>query len=166
MVKKNGKRNSSQGIGRSRSSPGSPLLEVGGRQTASTTSHGGGGYQNICTVLNFEKNAEQKKRDPRLDELRQMGLQRVWLNIAEEVGVDNLLKVWRALDKDQSSIGDDGRLLVPIRSYSTFLRYQRNRYIETLDSMGMSAKQIQQKLSEQLCEQISLRHISRLAKQE
>ena len=119
-----------------------------------------------CTVLNFRKNAGQKKRDPRLDELNQMGLQRVWLVIAERIGVDNMLVMWRILDSDPSSIGDDGRLLVPIRSYSTFLRYQRNRYIESLNSLGLKPIEIQKKLKDQLCEQISIRHISRLIQQD
>lgn len=139
---------------------------VGGRQAPSLAPDGGGGYQNICTVLNFEPGAAEKKRDPRLAEFQQMGLQRVWLDVAEEIGVDAMLKMWRILDRDQSSIGDDGRLLVPIRSYSTFLRYQRNRYIESLNNMGMKPREIQEKLNVQLCEKISLRHISRLIHQD
>ena len=139
---------------------------VGGRQAPSPSPEGGGGYQNICTVLNFEPGAAEKKRDPRLEEFQQMGLQRVWLDVAEEIGVDAMLKMWRILDRDQSSIGDDGRLLVPIRSYSTFLRYQRNRYIETLNTMGLKPREIQEKLNAQLCEKISLRHISRLIHQD
>lgn len=95
-----------------------------------------------------------------------MGLQRVWLDVAEEIGVDALLKMWRILDADQASIGEDGRLLVPIRSYATYLRYQRNRYIEELSARGMKPRQIREKLKAQLCEQISLRHISRLVQQE
>lgn len=139
---------------------------VGGRQSSSPHPSRGGGYQNICTVINFEPGAAQKKRDPRLEEFRQMGLQAVWLEVAEEVGVDAMLKMWRILDRDQSSIGDDGRLLIPIRSYSTFLRYQRNRYIESLNGMGMKPREIQEKLNAQLCEKISLRHISRLVHQD
>jgi len=139
---------------------------VGGRQASYPSLAGGGGYQNICTVLNFEPGAAEKKRDPRLEEFRQMGLQRVWLEVTEEIGVDAMLKMWRILDRDQSSIGDDGRLLMPIRSYSTFLRYQRNRYIESLNSMGMKPRDIQEKLNAQLCEKISLRHISRLIHQD
>jgi len=115
-----------------------------------------------CTILNFGKNAGQKKRDPRIDELRQMGLQRVWLEVAEAIGVDNFLMMWRILDSDQASICDDGRLLMPIRNYRTFLRYQRNRYIESLDSMGHKPPEIQKKLKDQLCEQISIRHISKI----
>ena len=135
---------------------------VGGRQTLPRSRTRGGGYPNICTVLNFDPSGEKKKRDPRFDELQQMGLQRVWLDVAAEIGVDALLKLWRILDADQGSIGDDGRLLVPLRSYSTFLRFQRNRYIETLNALGKSPREIRDLLKSQLCEMISIRHISRL----
>jgi len=162
MDKKNEKRSSGRGIGKDQVRQAVPIGGVGGRQAPSPPPDGGGGYQDICTILNFGLAAAQKKRDPRLDELREMGLQRVWLVIAEDIGVDSFLKVWRILDSDQSSIGDDGRLLVPIRSYSTFLRYQRNRYIEALDNRGMKPTEIREKLNKQLCETISLRHISRI----
>lgn len=162
MENKNEKRNSEHETGNEPAHQAELFDRVGGRQAPPPAPPRGGGYQNVCTVLNFEASAGQKKRDPRLDELREMGLQRVWVDVAEEIGVDALLKMWRILDRDLSSIGDDGRLLVPLRSYSTFLRYQRNRYIETLDSLGMKPKEIREKLNQQLCEQISLRHISRI----
>ena len=164
MQKKNEKRNSMHESGREHGHQADHEQGVGGRQENSCHPSGGGGYQNICTVFNFDRDGEQKKRDPRLEELREMGLQRVWLDVAEEIGVDALLKTWRILDRDQASVGDDGRLLIPLRSYSTFLRYQRNRYIETLDNLGMKPKEIREKLNKQLCEQISLRHISRIIK--
>lgn len=162
MQNRKEKRSSKHGIGNNHAHQPDLFEGVGGRQALSPPPPGGGGYQNICKILNFDQNADQKKRDPRLDEFRQMGLQRVWLEVAEEIGADNMLKMWRILDSDQASVGDDGRLLVPIRSYSTFLRYQRNRYIESLSDMGMKPKEIREKLRAQLCEQISLRHISRL----
>ena len=93
-----------------------------------------------------------------------MGLQRVHLDVAEEIGVDAFLKAWRIYDRDQSATADEGRFMVPMRRYETFLRYQRNRYIESLDALGMKPKEIREKLNKQLCEQISLRHISRIIK--
>lgn len=166
MQSKYEKRNSEHGIDSTPTHRADLFGGVGGRQTSRRPSRRGGGYLDKCTVLNFSPDVEQKKRDPRLDELREMGLQRVWLDVAEEIGVDALLKMWRILDRDQASIGDDGRILVPIRSYSTFLRYQRNRYIESLSNMGMKAKQIREKLKEQLCENISIRRLNRLTQQD
>lgn len=166
MVNENVKRNSEHEAVKADTLQGDLFPGVGGRQGYTPDLARGGGYQDICNVLNFDPSTEPKKRDPRLEELRQMGLQRMWLDVAEEIGVDALLKMWRILDQDKSSIGDDGRLLVPLRSYSTYIRYQRNRYIESLAGMGMKPREIQQKLNAQLCEQISIRHISRLITQD
>lgn len=137
---------------------------VGGRQTDPSPSQGGGGYLNICKILNFQPSGEPKKIDPRLEELKKMGLQHVWIRVAEEIGFDAFLSVWRILDADPASYGGGGRLEIPLRAYSSYLRYQRNRYIETLTEMGCDAKQIRDRLKEQLRERISLRHISRIQK--
>ena len=135
---------------------------VGGRQNDPCPPVRGGGYQNICAVLNFLPDMEQKKRDPRLNELREMGLQSEWLDVVEIIGVDAFLKIWRVLDRNQASIDNNGRLLVPLRRYSTFMRYQRNRYIETLNNAGIPYAEIREKLSSQLGEKISINHISRV----
>lgn len=113
-------------------------------------------------VLDFDLDAEQKQLDMLLLELREMGLQRVWLDVCEAIGADNMLKMWRILDSDRSNTKDEGRLLVSIRRYSTFLRYQRNRYIESLNSIGMNPKEIHKTIKDHLCEHISIRSIARL----
>lgn len=164
MVDQNVKRNSEHETAKGATLQGDLFPGVGGRQGYTPAPAGGGGYQDICNVLNFDPSTEPKKRDPRLAELREMGLRRVWLNIAEEVGVDALLKIWRILERDPSGTDKEGRLVVP--SYSSFLRYQRNRYIEALSAGGMKPREIQEKLKAQLCEQISIRHISRLVTQD
>lgn len=98
-----------------------------------------------------------------MDELRRIGLQRVWLDIAETVGVDTFLLVWRLLDADPAARpSGESSLRVTIRSYATYMRYQRNRYIETLADEGKTAQQIRQIIKRDLCETLSLRHIERL----
>lgn len=166
MSKRNRKRSSEHGI--DSRCPHTPDMfgGVGARQITPRPPARGGGYQNKCTILNFDPQAAEKKRDPRLEELREMGLQRVWLEVAEKIGVDAFLAVWRILDADQTSIDNYGRLMVPIRAYSTYMRYQRNRYVEALSAMGYTPPQIRQKLKTQLCEEISIRHISRLVQPE
>lgn len=166
MQKKREKRSSEREIVKPDTHQADLFNGVGGRHSPTHSPAGGGGYQNICTVLNFSPDGEQKKRDPRLDELREMGLQRVWLDVAEEVGVDAMLKTWRILDRAHASAGDEGRFMVPMRSYGSYLRFQRNRYIEALDALGLKPKEIRDKLSKQLCEQISIRHISRILKRD
>lgn len=162
-MNRNEKRNSEHGIGKRCRYTNDMFGGEGARQTTPAPQTEGGGYQNICTVLNSDASAAERKRDPRLEELRQMGLQRIWCEVAEVIGFDALLKMWRILDSDPDSIGDNGRLILPLCRYSTFLRYQRNRYIETLAEMGEKPRDIQRILKTQLCEEISLRHISRLS---
>ncbi|HLP99413.1 MAG TPA: hypothetical protein VK149_13330 [Sideroxyarcus sp.] len=113
-------------------------------------------------MLNFDASAAEKKRDPRLDELNRMGLQRCWLDVAEEIGVDAFLRLWRRLDRAIEAKDDGGRLLIPIRKYKIYLKFQRNRYIEELDAQGVSPADIKRTLEKQLCEQISIRNISRI----
>lgn len=163
MLKDEEKRSSELGIGASVSPVSWVDGGVGGRQEPDPQSARGGGYQDNCTVLNFEP-ALEKKRDPRLDELHAMGLQRIWIDIGEKIGVDNLLIMWRMLDSDHDSHADDGRLLIPIRRFRTYARYQRNRYIETLIDMNFSPREIKEKLERQLCEKISIRNILRIAR--
>lgn len=135
---------------------------VGGRQANPIPPARGGGYQNTCGVLNFRA-ADQKKRDPRLDELQRMGLQRVWLDVAEEIGVDAFLKVWRILDADKGeSVAHFGRVMVAIRTYSNFLRYQRNRYIETLYAMSLTPQEIRDRVHRALGEKLSMTHLYRI----
>lgn len=166
MTKQNEKRSTAHGIGDGYSRQADLFGGVGGRQASPRQSRRGGGYQNKCTVLNFSPDAEQKKRDPRLDELREMGLRRVWLDVAEAIGMDNMLKLWRIIDASETRLGDDGEIRVPLRRYSSYLRYQRNRYIEELFKVGLKPKEIREKLNKQLCEKISLRHISRIINRE
>ena len=163
MVNDDEKRSSELGIATSDQSLEVDADGVGGRQTPSPSSTRGGGYQNNCTVLNFAL-AGGEKRDPRLDELQKMGLQRIWIDIAEKIGVDNLLVAWRMLDSDETNHADDGRLLIPIRRYRTYIRYQRNRYIESLVEMRLSPREIKEKIERQLCEKISVRNILRITK--
>lgn len=158
-----GKRNSEGGTAPLSGACDGAAGGVGGRQGTPPTPLGGGGYLDECSVLNFRARGAEKKRDPRLDELVRLGLQRVWLDVAEAIGVDRFLAMWRILDTGFQATADDaGRMLVPMRSYRTYLKFQRNRYIETLAGMGYNAQQIRDKLRSQLCETISLRHIYRL----
>lgn len=148
--------------------PPLPGQGVGARQTPPAHPPGGGGYQDVCTSLNFEKNRPNGEifapRDPRLDDLQRMGLARVWMQIAEEIGVDAFLKLWRILDADPASWHNETILRVRLRPYRSYLRYQRNRFIESLAAQGMKPPEIQKRVRQQLGEDVSHRHITRLSK--
>lgn len=164
MARDDEKRNSMQGIDQA-DAPILPLQQgVGGRQADLPLRPGGGRYQDICTVLSFCVGAgTEKKRDPRLDELYTMGLPRINLQVAEAIGFDAFMKLWRILDADES-IHKDRMIEFPIRPYRSYLRFQRNRYIETLAALGVPSSVIREMLKRQLGEEISERHIFNLSK--
>lgn len=141
-----------QGVGARQADPALPIL--------------GGGYQDVCTAVEFQKNARRAEknapRDPRLDDLRAMGLQRAWIRGAEEIGVDAVLALWRILDADPQSSYDGTTLRVPLRAWRTYLRYQRNRYIEQLRDIGHGPHEIQRRLARQMGERVSVSHIKRI----
>jgi len=140
---------------------GHPIAQgVGARRAGSTRARRGGGYLGVCTGSNFEPLA--KIRDPGVDELRAMGMPSTWLKIAEAIGSQNFLVMWRLLDEEPAFRAQDGGLECSIRSFRSYLRFQRNRYIEELAVIGWDRAQIQAEIERQLCEKLSINHISRL----
>lgn len=138
---------------------------VGARQADKRPKPGGGGYPQICGVQNFELRDEQKKsRDPRFDELARIGLPAAWLRLAERVGFDTWLDVWRTISEDEALRHDGGQRMPKLRAYDAYLRFQRNRYIEALAGGGMGDQQIQDSLKRNLREELDVSHINRLAK--
>lgn len=143
-------------------------LRVGGRRRSDRTPVVRGGYPDICNV--FEIDVGVKKiagADPRLGELAQMGLADYWLQVADYLGFDAFLGMWRILDANRNSIPasnrSGGNSMAPtLRTYSNYLRFQKNRFVETLAAQGVEPKEIQKRVTSQLCETISLVHIRRL----
>lgn len=137
---------------------------VGGRQADPPPPAGGGGYQDTCGFFKFRPAAAPKKRDPRLDELAAMGMPRTWLQVAEAIGFDAFLQMWRILDADETlRDGKENMVQAYIRPYRSYLRFQRNRYIETLAALKVPCSTIREMLKRQLGEEISERHIFNLA---
>jgi hypothetical protein len=91
-----------------------------------------------------------------------MGLSVPHLRVADEIGVDGFLSVWRIYDAESSFNTDSDDLNIRMRSFRSYLRYQRNAYIDTLSSTGESTKKIQKSVARRLCERISIRHITRI----
>lgn len=123
--------------------PGSERSDrVGGRHGSGPPAGRGGGYPDICTT------DRSRVRDPRLAELRAIGLGRHWLRVAEEIGVDEFLATWQILSRDDSVQDDCGRVHIP--SISTYMRYQRNQLIATMAREGSTAPEIRQALKDRL----------------
>ena len=93
-----------------------------------------------------------------------MGLARAWLRVAEEIGVDAFHRVWKILDEEGQEEAPGQGIRICIRRYHSYLRYQRNRFIEALFAEGKSEAEIRRRVREELCEEISPRHISRICR--
>lgn len=100
-----------------------------------------------------------------MDELRAMGMPAVWLDVADICGPAVFVRIWERLDREYGfqEAGDGEPLRIRLRRFASYRRYQRNRYIESLASMGCTAPEIQQRLLAELGEGIGLSHISRIS---
>lgn len=138
---------------------------VGGRQADTHPLSGGGGYQDICIESVFSKKILKKSEDPRINELREIGLGHKWLQMAEAIGFDNFMTVWSILDEENINNGgvtcERIRMWVP--AFKRYLRYQRNRYIIARASDNDARpEKIQKEINKLLGEQLSLAHIKRI----
>jgi hypothetical protein len=88
----------------------------------------------------------------------------VWLAVAREIGYDRFMAMWRILDRAVHLRSESESMIeVQLRRLSSFHRYQRNRFIESLVASGFGDKEIREMVRDQLGEKLSLSHISRLA---
>ncbi|PHS25942.1 MAG: hypothetical protein COA83_04580 [Methylophaga sp.] len=133
---------------------------VGARHMDGNNHQWGGGYLDICTDLEVSK---KNSRDPRLDELADMGIGGFWRSLADDIGFDAFMVVWNSLSCHASG-GDDGhRVYIP--RYDAFMRYQRNRMILSLSSTGLKARDIRERVISDLREHVSINHINKLIRQ-
>lgn len=105
--------------------------------------------------------------DPReaalLSELDAMGLSRVMLQIAQAIGFDNFMAMWQILDGSHEAIAEnDSGIYIRLQRLSSYKRFQRNRFIESMASMGMPQHEISRSVTRDLGEKVSDRHIFRL----
>lgn len=93
-----------------------------------------------------------------------MGLPRFWLDVADLIGIDAFLAFWRRLDAEPTARDHNSMMRVEIRRYDSWLRYQRNRYIQSMNRSGLTTQQIAQAVRANLGEEISVRHVARILK--
>jgi len=86
--------------------------------------------------------------------------------IAETIGFDAWLEVWRRLSGEEFNAWtrrDTGGTRMPmLRSYDSYLRYQRNRYIEALASRGMGVAQVSRAVARNLREPLDEKHVAKI----
>ena len=120
----------------------------------------GGGYQHICTKTGPALGAAPSPAaDPRLKELRRVGLPQPWPRVAALLGYDDFMRLWQAL-ATVDNLGGRDRVVWP--KLSTYLRYQRNLFMRTLAADGHSVEQIRDQLGAITSDVPSLSHIKRL----
>lgn len=130
---------------------------VGARHRHDHAPQGGGGYLDECTPSELWQEA-------RFRELSDMGLPQVWLEIAHDIGYEAFMRMWRRLDAAVEMRSDTESMIeVQLRRYSSFQRYQRNRFIEALVDMGLSYREIHARVTKEIGEELSPSHIRRLA---
>ncbi len=138
------KRNSTREMPRDQAAQGAPPQGVGGRQSHRPPLAVGGRYLPTCTQS--EPRGFSPPRDPRLDDLRDIGLADHWLDVAEAIGFDAFLVAWSILDRSgpPGAARDNHRVRVPM--VDRLYRHQRNRYIRELSDDGLTNTQIADRL--------------------
>lgn len=102
--------------------------------------------------------------DIRLRELEEIGLQRVWLQVAQQIGIDNFFAMWKLLSARPELINDDNQIEIRLRRFASYQKYQRNRYIETLVRAGLKPFEVRQVIRRDLGENLTDRHVQRLCR--
>lgn len=128
---------------------------VGGRQAGRRARRGGGGYLNGCNV-------QKVAPDLRLRELHEIGLAAVWLSVAELLGYDQFIALWRLLSSTPGLVNEYNQIKLSLRTIRSWDRYQRNRYIATLAASGIKASEIHAVLRRELGESPNPRQVSRI----
>jgi len=150
-------RNSKHGIADKSVQSPPPTVGVGARRTDTPPPPQGGGYLDVCT-----KNAACASADPRMDELRKMRLNHIWLAVADVVGYDLFIDMWQLLDGFAPEVEHCGRARITIPSFTHYARYQRNSLILSLHVDGKKPKDIRRVLIKELREDLQELHISRI----
>ena len=141
---------------------------VGARHPTPPAPRQGGGYLEIYTFSEFgfrpsEKNrAAAPEKDPRLQQLREIGLNHIWQEVAGAIGYDNFIKMWQILDGHDEIRRPDGAILTALRAYRAQKRYQRDRFGVLIKRKFGNAAAVE-RVERQMCEKVGSSHISRVA---
>lgn len=129
---------------------------VGARQSEGPGPAGGGGYLDECTPAQLWDRAK-------LRELADMGLPQIWLDVAQDLGYETFIRLWRRLDAAVDLLSENESMIeVQLRRFGSFQRFQRNRFIEALVDLGLNTREIRARVKAELGEELSLGHIGRL----
>jgi hypothetical protein len=99
-------------------------------------------------------------RDPRIAELRAVGIPRIWITVAEAIGFEAFMSVWQVL-MHAGHVDDRCRVVVP--NIARYMRFQRNQLIRALIADGHGVASICEIVSQATGEIISESHVRRAA---
>lgn len=134
---------------------------VEGRHSQAHRSVRGGGYLDNCTPPVFSNRGVEGGADnAHLDELMEMGLSRVWRKVAAEIGPAAFLRMWKVLTEDPDELDSAHRVYVPY--FTSYMIYQRNRFIISLHENGLKPLEIRDRVRDSLGMDITTGHIRKL----
>ncbi len=93
-------------------------------------------------------------------ELRQLRLGDAWLAVAELIGFDRFIAVWRLLTSSDAWLDERNRISLP--SFKQYLRLQRNLLIKSLLDDGHSTAEIRARVKSALGEDMDLSHLLKI----
>lgn len=137
---------------------------VGARHKGSPPDSQGAGYLDVC-MKSRPEGSKNRARDPRIDELREHGVSWRWIAIAEAIGYDNFVIMWRMAtalfadsDRERPSMV---RILMPhVRKLD---RIQRDSMISTLKD-HCDPDEIRDELERTMSIMLSRRQVCRIIK--
>lgn len=80
------------------------------------------------------------------------------------IGVENFFAMWKYLSSRPELINDDNQIEIQMRRFASYLKYQRNRYIETLVRSGLRPTEVRQVIRRDLGENLTVRHVQKLCR--
>jgi len=121
---------------------------VGARHRQTHPAAQGVGYLDNCNKTQTLPLGE-KLRDPRIEELREEGISWQWIAIADAIGYDNFIMMWRMVSGfDHNPYSSMVRIFIP---HSRKLdKIQRNRFIATMSRENKSTDEIMERLKNEL----------------
>jgi len=98
--------------------------------------------------------------DPRVAELRGLRLSAAWLGVAELIGFDQFVAVWRLLTSSEAWMDERNRISLP--SFRQYMRLQRNLMIKSMLADGFSSAEIRARVKSALGEDVGLSHLHKI----
>ncbi len=91
-----------------------------------------------------------------------MRLPAAWVMVAETVGFDTFLTLWRRISADASLLHDGGQRMPKLRSYEAWTRRERDRYIIELSRQGKSAAEVARAVARNWREHLDPKHVAKI----